>query len=95
MFSFAAAPIYQVSTKTKISNAALGGTCIVFIGSIYSYSMYKMKQGGEDGVDDGGLLGGLVEEELRRRKVRAKLLLELLQLVHGGGLQHEERAREL
>jgi hypothetical protein len=26
----------------------LGGACIVFIGSIYSYSMYKMKQGGED-----------------------------------------------
>ena len=48
LFSFAAAPIYQVSTKTKISNAALGGACIVFIGGVYSYSMYKMKQGGED-----------------------------------------------
>ena len=42
----------QVPTKTKMWNAAVGGTCLCFIGSVYSYSMYKMKQGGEEVADE-------------------------------------------
>lgn len=33
-------------------NVAVGGTCVCFIGSVYSYSMYKMKQGGEEVADE-------------------------------------------
>ena len=47
-----ATPVASVPGKTKMWNVAVGGTCMLFIGSVFSYSMYKMKQGGEEVADE-------------------------------------------